>query len=1235
MGCGAPTPSPTAKKARLQSPCKVAPHGRGAPSPRWEKARPEPPSKVAAALTPPLKARKPSATRQKASDCQRKQLGLQRQRLPLALQGSLLHAREASGVKTSPRAVAQMQPLAHESDPQHVEQHAGFQGFCIRCDVQRSRKVYEAYSLHNGVSWLTGGVRNGRWGLGCILCAKYWAAGGKRFGGRFSRFARCEVLPSSRKEAKWLFEQHQQKRSHLIASSSRTKCRVDTLSQRPCAQTLSCPNIWPSEASLDRAKEDDALLKGNVPSARQWRDAWSSLSERCSLRQSARLFEKRHSHGDSAPLSEKIRKRYRAQLRTMAELTRRSIRNALRQATSISLSLDESKYRKIIRFRADLPSRQKESSGSLWRHVGASGFCVSGVLGLLDCSKKRPEDFEEDHAVTALKQMDDFLTRFCTPLGRVRGRRAPQPLACDEELKKHIREKVISISADGCPKERRGIFLVAREFFFNILIVIRDSAHAIRKAMTALHCDDVFGQVWHELFDAEHALAPDLMHSDKWHNLLVAIQEDNIRAVARPGVSDPLESVLRNLAFAKQRFDSTAAPVAKMALMSLPLATLLAHVASDRRHEKPQRERATALLQKLDSKFCTATGVSADWGIVCNWFLHLFDEAYHDIAKSRSQIDCMIETLDAVFVEGRVFQELICAAPGAAPQKGAMVEPLPQLPPACARGEVGFITAKVLRNLRKKYVFYAGGLPVLLWGEPQVALKRDLLERLQNVASLTKERLLADFPRDDARSALAIFDRRLVLKGFGPQPVTEVREFMLRGVARLASFVRVEQAPAVLQYVGVLPYMIAQSGPNQPLAVLSNQEAWALLLDDAVWEQACSRRFRSASGALRALIRFYISIEDGECTVERDLGEFRDVKLVHMTMNMTFHDDMLMLKLNGPKTLKEFEGGEADSLSQLTPFSRECASLWRELYGARRSHFNPRATEAAKERVKQKPGFRKTIRGVLAAARLAVDSSRRVAAQGAHAASAARRASPAAGTPQSAFWNASMTKFRRKTLNNIPGISETRCRPGAPFISPPGVHLERKAAAIAQPLARSHPYAKVAFLTDTPTERPRFCTTLTGTHRCKEADLVVVPDLSILHDVDALAGSLHLVVGLLYIVSLGLDITTQKHLDAARGVPRNLSPLACVRHVPAMETSLTFQVGERLLLEQPDVHKALRRIMRSPKSKFHLSTETAAASGAICFNHLRDVVAWACSVRRTFNELGPKVSGVDGVARTT
>ena len=85
------------------------------------------------------------------------------------IQGSLLHARGLA---------AQTQPLARP-------RAAARQGFCLRDDVRQNRKVYEAWALHNGVSWLSGRevswlsgrVHRARWGLGCSLCAKYWGAG--------------------------------------------------------------------------------------------------------------------------------------------------------------------------------------------------------------------------------------------------------------------------------------------------------------------------------------------------------------------------------------------------------------------------------------------------------------------------------------------------------------------------------------------------------------------------------------------------------------------------------------------------------------------------------------------------------------------------------------------------------------------------------------------------------------------------------------------------------------------------------------------------------------------------------------------------------------------------------------------------------------------------------------------------------------------------------------------------
>ena len=115
------------------------------------------------------------------------------------------------------------------------------------------------------------------------------------------------------------------------------------------------------------------------------------------------------------------------------------------------------------------------------------------------------------------------------------------------------------------------------------------------------------------MFDKPHALAPDLMHSDKWNDLLTNIQQDDgVTAVKVPLNGQPLALVFKCLAFAKQRFDSTAEPVAKIVLMLVPVATLLAYIASDQRHEKAKRDRAANLLSKFTAKFCLALGLSAD-----------------------------------------------------------------------------------------------------------------------------------------------------------------------------------------------------------------------------------------------------------------------------------------------------------------------------------------------------------------------------------------------------------------------------------------------------------------------------------------------------------------------------------------------------------------------------------------------------------------------------------------------
>ena len=75
------------------------------------------------------------------------------------------------------------------------------------------------------------------------------------------------------------------------------------------------------------------------------------------------------------------------------------------------------------------------------------------------------------------------------------------------------------------------------------------------------------------------------------------------------------------------------------------------------------------------------------------------------------------------------------------------------------------------------------------------------------------------------------------------------------------------------------------------------------------------------------------------------------------------------------------------------------------------------------------------------------------------------------------------------------------------------------------------------------------CRVVRGRHRCAEADLVVVRDLSILHDVGALAADEDIAVSFLYVVALGLDVVTATQLPAAS------------------RKKAAFRVGERLNVE--------------------------------------------------------------------
>ena len=154
----------------------------------------------------------------------------------------------------------------------------------------------------------------------------------------------------------------------------------------------------------------------------------------------------------------------------------------------------------------------------------------------------------------------------------------------------------------------------------------------------------------------------------------------------------------------------------------MPVGAMLALQASDERNSKDLRDRCVARLRKFTTKFSLALGLSADWGQVCALVLHVFDSSHHDIAYTRAEIDWFIEILELLFIKGHVWTKVDKSEGGVAKTIGrhlATATPLPYLikkqVDRCADSNPVFLTDIVLKQIKRKCVFRAGGFPVQCW----------------------------------------------------------------------------------------------------------------------------------------------------------------------------------------------------------------------------------------------------------------------------------------------------------------------------------------------------------------------------------------------------------------------------------------------------------------------------------------------------------------------------------------
>ena len=170
---------------------------------------------------------------------------------------------------------------------------------------------------------------------------------------------------------------------------------------------------------------------------------------------------------------------------------------------------------------------------------------------------------------------------------------------------------------------------------------------------------------------------------------------------------------------------------------------------------------------------------------------------------------------------------------------------------------------------------------------------------------------------------------------------------LTRKCRKLAAALRLDVVSALREFEQAVNLLMDRCSPGD-----DNRDAWAYVLT-----QEYQATLDRESTALSYMVRFYLSIADGSCDIERGLGKLTGLLSVHngrlMADGITMWT-LLEVMLDGPQTEEEFfqrpdlSGGGAHEQAGdvphkrseppsllFTEVSRSCARLWVQSYGRR------------------------------------------------------------------------------------------------------------------------------------------------------------------------------------------------------------------------------------------------------------------------------------------------------------
>ena len=661
-------------------------------------------------------------------------------------------------------------------------------------------------------------------------------------------------------------------------------------------------------------------------------------------------------------------------------------------------------------------------------------------------------------------------------------------------------------------------------------------------------------------------------------------------------------------------------PVAKTAVMLLPICTLLSTISCDHRVSKEKKERAASALQLFTPKFCLSLGALADYGVITQSFIRKFDSLHHDIAASERELLHFERKMRKIFVDGWFLASHAETAAGGGPRQ--------------LKGQ--FITELVRRQTKKSAVFSAGSKQLLVWGPNTAEEVREVADRCSYMTEVMLERLRAESDCDQLRSSFQAFDRARMVEGrldrrhVSGEGSNDARRACLRGIRRLAKALEMDQdmqGVVLLEYVDVAQAVCKETGLTaDPVeAGLTadpdnhcNREMWCKVLDDTWLRKHFENRIAPVVH-LQAIIRLYLSVLDGECQVERDLGGILAEASEHCNLNTDGIDDLMMLKTSKLQESADF--GDV-ARGEITAFTKACLRLWRAEYGCRFGCYDSKPRRQVRRR-KHKQTFASLKRDVHEAARSRMLLSRQ--AWPLSALGDVRLGKRCTDLAASDFSTKRHHRFLQKTQakkRDARLALEKRQHGGDPFPA-----TATKAACPSFP-SLGHVTKVAMLIVPQPEAIPgaRPMSMETGPHRCFNAQIAVTDTLAPL--LARQSDSQHMsLVDAIYIVGLGRMVTSTTSWCRATGDPSRLTEQQVTDHEPmVLKLAVDIAFSRKLPVVRPEIYKAFKRCCRVAKSKWCMRQAVTAEEGREWFGNEQDIWKFLRRIRQVINYRGPKVA---------